>query len=526
MSDYKIILFCCNWGPHAAFLNLQDRREEIPNEIKMVRIPCSGRITKALLFKAFEMGADGVILLGCESGSCRYGSGTATAMKNTTETREILALLGLGERRLRLENFLPHQSDELLAFLKGFVAGIKEIGKSPIFATGSLWEDRKEPETPEEIIAAHDVYSCQDCGKCTSACPLALAGKPFSPRAVANDIIAGRADTKEVIASVNACLTCGVCYERCPSAVNFPEFIKDMRAYYRRRNMTTEPAHGGFFQSMMRAMTSEGLKPDRWKNLPENIKINKNSKILFFGGCAPYFDVFFRVYLKINTSSILEDSIKLLNFFDIEPNVLEKERCCGHDLLWSGDRDNFIKLARLNLKAIEESGAEEVITACPECYHTLLNEYKHYGIELPVKITHIHEFLDKEVEKGAVGFKPLETRVSFQDSCRQSRFNNLADLPRKLIEKFAQGNIDESSARSLTNCCGNSAWTGCDSFSKAMQVQRLKQARNSGSGILITACPKCQIHLRCAMEDALRGDELKMEMMDLTTAIAKTIYWE
>jgi len=43
---------------------------------------------------------------------------------------------------------------------------------------------------------------------------------------------------------------------------------------------------------------------------------------------------------------------------------------------------------------------------------------------------------------------------------------------------------------------------------------------------MLTACPKCQIHLRCAMEDAVRGEELKMEMLDLTSAIAKTIYWE
>ena len=78
----------------------------------------------------------------------------------------------------------------------------------------------------------------------------------------------------------------------------------------------------------------------------------------------------------------------------------------------------------------------------------------------------------------------------------------------------------------MSACCGNSAWTGCDSFSKAMQVDRLKRARGTGSELLLTACPKCQIHLRCAMEDAIRGKELKMEMMDLTSAIAKTIYWK
>ena len=39
MDDYKIILFCCNWGPHAALLTLQDQRADIPNEVKMVRMP-------------------------------------------------------------------------------------------------------------------------------------------------------------------------------------------------------------------------------------------------------------------------------------------------------------------------------------------------------------------------------------------------------------------------------------------------------------------------------------------------------
>jgi Fe-S oxidoreductase/coenzyme F420-reducing hydrogenase delta subunit len=528
-EEFKIILFCCNWGPHAAFLTLQDQQADIPPEIKMVRIPCSGRISKALLFKSFEMGADGVVLMGCESGSCRYGSGTSTARKNTDDTRKILSLLGLGEGRLCLKNFLPDESGALLMFLKEFVAEIKRIGKSPIEPKASQWENVEQPDSPEEIVGAHDVFSCQDCGKCTSACSLALAGKPFSPRALAGDIIAGRADTQEVRDAVSACLTCGVCYERCPSAVNFPEFIKDMRAYYHRRSLTEAPTHGGFFQSMMRAMTSEDLKPKRWQNLPEKIETRKGSPILFFGGCAAYFDVFFGQFLQVKTRQILIDSLRLLNFFDIKPSVLEGERCCGHDLLWSGDRAGFLRLARLNAKAIEESGAEELITACAECHHTLLSEYAKHGVELPVKITHMHAFLEREIEKGAVNFKPLGTKVTFQDACRQSRFGGKSALPRKLIRQFAPDDLKEYSepgVAAASTCCGNSAWIGCDSYSKAMQVQRLTRAKSTGAETLLTACPKCQIHLRCAMGDAIRGEELKMEVMDVTSAIAKTIYWE
>ena len=272
MEEFKIILFLCNWGPHAAYLTLQDNQADIPLEIKMVRIPCSGRISKALLLKSFEMGADGVVLMGCSPGSCRYGSGTAAARENADDTRHILDLIGLGAERMRLANFLPDQSEELLAFLQQFVEDVRRMGKSPVDPIAASISDQVPLETTAQIVAAHDVFACQDCGKCTSACSLALAGKPFSPRALVGDIIAGHADTLAVREAVNACLTCGVCYDRCPSAVNFPEFIKDMRAYYHQQELSSQPAHGGFFQTMMRTMTSESLRPVRWRKLPDSIR--------------------------------------------------------------------------------------------------------------------------------------------------------------------------------------------------------------------------------------------------------------
>lgn len=525
MEEFKIIVFLCNWSPHAAFQTLQDRRADIPPEIRMVRIPCSGRITKALLFKPFEMGADGVLLLGCRPGACRYGTGTASAEQNTEDTRRLIELIGLGQDRMQLGNFLPDEADELLAFLHGFTARIRQMGKSPIRPTAAAGEEQPVA-TPEAIVAAHDIFACQDCGKCTSACSLALAGKPFSPRFVAAEIIAGRADRPEVREAVQACLTCGICYERCPSAVDFPEFIKDMRAYYHGREVVNEPAHGGFFQSMMRAMTSEELVPRRWRDLPDSIRTRGQSPILFYGGCASYFDIFFHKFLGVQTGRILEDSLRLLNFFDVEPAVLASERCCGHDLLWSGDHANFMRLARLNARAIADSGAEEVITACPECCHTLGTEYARCGIELPVKVTHMHAYLEREIGKGAVAFKPLGAQAAFQDACRQSRFGGQAALPRKLLQHLCAGDPQTAiDADAPSICCGNSAWTGCDAYSKRMQIQRLQRVRQNGAQLMITACPKCQIHLRCAMEDILLGEELKMETMDLTSAIAKSIYW-
>jgi Fe-S oxidoreductase len=248
---------------------------------------------------------------------------------------------------------------------------------------------------------------------------------------------------------------------------------------------------------------------------------------MFFGGCAPYFDIFFRNHLGVQTSDILVDSLRLLNFFDIHPALMAGERCCGHDLLWSGDRENYLKLAALNVEAINDMGVEELITACPECYRTFARDYPEQGVEVNFKVTHIFDILEKEIDKGAVGFKKLQKKITFQDPCRLSRLENRPDLPRKLIDRLDPIAFKEMRDRGVgAICCGNCAWTGCDTYSKSLQVSRIGQARETGSDLIVTACPKCQIHLRCAMEDPFLGDDLKMEMMDLTSVIAETIQWE
>ena len=493
----------------------------------MIRIPCTGRISKSLLFKAFEMGADGVVLLGCKSGTCRYGSGTAAARENTEDTRDILGLLGLGKERLQHVTFLPDESDLLLQFLNDFCNQIRSLGPSPVTPIRMPESEIISRESVAEVVSYHDAFACQDCGKCSSACPLALIGKPFSPRALVNSIIAGDIDSPAVEKDIWSCLTCGVCYDRCPSAVNFPEFIRDIRHVVRKKGENDHTAHGGFFQSLMRAMTSSGLKTHRWNWLPEDIDIDSGSKILFFGGCAPYFDIFFRNHLGVETCNILKDSLRLLNFFDIKPALLQDERCCGHDLLWSGDQENFLKLAAMNVDSIHNLGIEEVITACPECYRTLVYDYAKCGIELNFKVTHIYDLLEREISKGAIDFKKIDKKITFQDSCRLNWIEDPADLPRKLIRRLKPSSFREMQNNgSSAICCGNCAWIGCSAFSKALQVKRLRQAHATESDLLVTACPKCQIHLRCAMEDPFLGKELNMEMIDLTGIIAKTIYWE
>jgi len=521
----RIILFLCNWGPHAAYDSLQDTGYRIPFEIRMVRIPCTGRISKALLFKAFEMGADGVALVGCGAGSCRYGTGTRTAEKNTEDTQNILKLLGLGRDRMRLASFLPDDSDGLQAFLAEFYADIKTLGKSPVEPLPRILPDGHP--SLQAAVSRRDVVLCQDCGKCTASCPLALSGKAFSPRKLVGDILHGEL-TASIKQDIHACLTCGICHERCPSDINFPEFVRDVRTCLHPYDTDgRHQPHGGFFQSMMRTLASPSLTPDHWAFLPESIQTDSSSKTLFFGGCAPYFDAFFKNHNPVDTTAILTDSLRLMNFFDVHPRVLNTERCCGHDLLWSGDVENFRRLARLNVDMLQDLGIETVITSCPECYHTLAVEYGKHGIHPHFTVTHLYEFLETEIDKGAVTFTPLPHQITYQDSCRLNRIEDIRDYPRKLIKRLSTAGFQEMTDSGLSAlCCGNCAWSACGATNKALQVKRLRQAHDTGSDLLVTSCPKCKIHLRCAMEDPFLGHELHMEMADLTQILARTIAWE
>jgi heterodisulfide reductase subunit D len=528
MENYKIILFLCNWGPHAAFQKLQDSGGDIPAEIKMIRIPCIGRISKALLFKAFEMGADGVALAGCAPGTCRHGSGTECGQINTRDTQDILDLLGLGGNRMRLATFLPDDTQTFQQFLTDFVRDLKAIGPSVIKPVKAAEVPADADRDYAALIAAHNAFDCQDCGKCTSSCPLALAGKNFSPRLLVTSLIEGNADDAVIRDNIWSCLTCGVCFNRCPSLVNFPGLIRDVRAKIamdqKEKNRLT---HGGFFQSLMRAMSTPGIAQKRWADLPETIKTDPAGKVLYHGGCSPYFDIFFRNHHGVKNSDTLENALKLLNFFDVKPRVMGNERCCGHDLLWSGDRDNFLKLAKRNAETLNAMGIEEMITHCPECYKTFAHDYKEYGIELNFKVTHLYAFLENEIDRGAVTFDNPKGTFTYQDSCRLNSMPEVRDLPRKLIDRFANSNFTEMpNHKDGTLCCGNSGWTGCDAFSKALQVKRLKQARDIDADFMITACGKCRIHLGCAMEDPFVGEAVKMELIDLTNIIAKHIRWE
>lgn len=378
----------------------------------------------------------------------------------------------------------------------------------------------------DRIVKERSLYQCLECGKCAAACPRRVTGKEYSPRLLAHKVIAEREDEAFIENAVWECLTCEMCSERCPSGVEFSRFILEMRGLLAEtKGLKGYRAHDGAVHSWMRMMTASELRQNRLDWVGADLRTASSGDTAYFVGCAPYFDIFFSG-IEVNTLAGAADAVRILNFLDIQPVLLPDERCCGHDLLWTGDVENFERLCRLNYAVFKDAGIREIIVSCPECFQVLSEHMPRVIPGFDLKVTLLLDLLQKEVHKGGMAFKPLKRRVTFQDPCRLGRMLNRTKEPRDLLGRIPEMKFleMEHSGRSAT-CCGNSGFINCDAHSKQIQVQRLNEARVIGADLMVTACPKCTIHLTCALRDRLKQGSFKIELKDLMSVMAEHIEW-
>jgi len=371
----------------------------------------------------------------------------------------------------------------------------------------------------EKAIKETHAYLCLECGKCTAVCPLARLNPAYSPRLTVERALWGGDLAHDRL--LWSCLTCEACSERCQSDVAYAEFIRYLRAQAWKGGQSGECAHGGALQTLMRMMAKE-FKQSRLGWLRRGLEVAERSDTLYFVGCLPYFEVIFQD-LGFPGHKIARSTVKALNRLGIAPIVLEEERCCGHDLLWEGDVDNFCRLAELNVWAIEESGAQRVVTSCAECYHTLAVEYPRYVGGPKAEVIHISDLIAQGLSTPKANKRPTR-RVTYQDPCRLGRFSGLYEPARQVITSLPGVELVEMGRnRGQALCCGTSCWTNCGADNKEIQVERLREAKATGADLLITACPKCQIHFRCAMRGEKVDEEAKIRVEDLVVLAANAL---
>jgi len=107
-------------------------RLSYPSEIKIIQVPCTGRVDILHMLRAFEDGADGVYVAGCLEGECHFISGNIKTRKKVEYVKKTLEELGIEPERIEMFNLSSAQGSRFAEIANEMMDKIKELGPSPI----------------------------------------------------------------------------------------------------------------------------------------------------------------------------------------------------------------------------------------------------------------------------------------------------------------------------------------------------------------------------------------------------------
>ena len=148
----RIVGFLCNWCSYTgADLAGTSRMKSAPN-LRIVRLMCSGRVDPSFILRAFLLGADGVVVMGCHPGDCHYQEGNFKALRRVLLLKRVLREFGIDERRLRLEWVSAAEGEKFAKISTDFTEEVRALGPLRL-ETGVLAQSQGE-EVPTQEVAA------------------------------------------------------------------------------------------------------------------------------------------------------------------------------------------------------------------------------------------------------------------------------------------------------------------------------------------------------------------------------------
>jgi Fe-S oxidoreductase len=368
----------------------------------------------------------------------------------------------------------------------------------------------------------YDGYSCTECGRCTDQCPSNNTGKKLSPRdmilSIKENLMEngrkllkqpkekrGEVERLDLLgASIDEtelwqCTTCGACANVCPVGNEHLRDIIGMRQYL----MMEE---GRVPENMTRAIRNlESLSHPffgataGWEDWREGLDVPifeaEKTEYLLWIGCS--------IIYEQRPQEIARAMVHILQRAGISFGILEVARCTGDPAKQMGNEYLFQELATQNIEEFSSLGVKKIITMCPHCYHG----FTHYYPELEARYEVIPHsvFLSRTSVLEQLGIHPssktTSKTISFHDPCYLARHNEIVEEPRGVIS--AIGNLVEMPRNHKASfCCGAGGghyWA--DEEGTRINAARAREAFDTGSNIIATACPFCLLMLTEGMKD-------------------------
>lgn len=140
----NIVAFCCNWCSYAGADLAGSSRLSYPANVKIIRVPCSCRVNPMFVLKAFQRGADGVILCGCHPGDCHYVTGNYYTRRRMALLFSFLNYLGIEKERTRVEWVSAAEGARFSAVMNDFVKTVAALGENKRLTDLGCKEDKND----------------------------------------------------------------------------------------------------------------------------------------------------------------------------------------------------------------------------------------------------------------------------------------------------------------------------------------------------------------------------------------------
>ena len=130
-SDPLILAFCCHYCAYAAADLAGSLRLKFPANVRVLRVPCTGKVEVSHLLRAFEWGVDGVVVAGCLEGGCHFLEGNLRARKRVERTQELLEEIGWERERLEMYNLSSAEGPRFAEIMQEMTERLQRLGPSP-----------------------------------------------------------------------------------------------------------------------------------------------------------------------------------------------------------------------------------------------------------------------------------------------------------------------------------------------------------------------------------------------------------
>ena len=153
MNEPVILAFCCHYCAYAAADLAGSMRLDYPDNVRVLRLPCTGKIEVDYILAAFERGVDGVIVAGCLEGGCHFLEGNLRARKRVERAQQLLEEIGLEPQRLEMYNLSSAEGNRFAEIVTEMSQRLVKLGPSPLRRDRGATEEHVQQMTRQAEAA-------------------------------------------------------------------------------------------------------------------------------------------------------------------------------------------------------------------------------------------------------------------------------------------------------------------------------------------------------------------------------------